>query len=219
MYEITLIFALAFLFLIVYFIGMYRNRKIAVKYARIVKEHMSSRSSFVGFRPYSRGGFRALCKLNEEGPFKEVEMAISLVDRENLMHYPLALLTKDKDRLACWGFFKEPISFSMEILPIREEKLCQKVISERGLVRIISNGDFYESFAVLASNQETANKFLSNRHLKRRILEMKDLIKRLSINEKSSWLYLIGDLKEASSIKDLIDIFTQCGENCKKFQA
>ncbi|MEM2281144.1 MAG: hypothetical protein QXZ68_04045, partial [Candidatus Bathyarchaeia archaeon] len=87
MYEITSIFALAFLFLIVYFVGMYRNRKIAVNYARTVKEHMSPRSTFVGFRPYSRGGFRALCKLKEKEPFTEVEMAVSLVDRENLMHY------------------------------------------------------------------------------------------------------------------------------------
>ncbi|MEM2522950.1 MAG: hypothetical protein QXW82_07375, partial [Candidatus Bathyarchaeia archaeon] len=104
MYEITIIFALAFIFLIVYFVGMYRNRKIAVNYARTVKEHMSKRSTFVGFRPYSRGGFRVLCKLKEKEPFTEVGMAVSLVDRENLMHYPLSLLTKDKDRLACWGF-------------------------------------------------------------------------------------------------------------------
>lgn len=218
MYEIIMIFVLAFLFLIVYFIGMYRNRKIAVKYARTVKEHLSLRSSFVGFRPYSRGGFRALCKLKEKEPFTEIEIAVSLVDRENLMHYPLALFTKDRDRLACWGFFKDPAPFSMEILPVKEEKLCQKVISEKGLVRVISDGDFYESFAVLVSDQKIASKFLSNSRLQKRILNMKDSIKRLSIDEKHSWLYLIGELKEESSIKDLIDMFMCCGENCKKFQ-
>lgn len=219
MYEITLIFALAFLFLIVYFVGMYRNRKIAVNYARAVKEHMSQRSTFVGFRPYSRGGFRALCKLKEREPFTEVEMAVSLVDRENLMHYPLSLLTKDKDRLACWGFFKDPISFSMEILPIRDEKLCSKVTHERGLTRVVSDGEFYESFAVLASNHELADKFLSDYRLQKRILEMKTFIKRLSLSEKDSRLYLIGDLEETSSVRSLIDVFMYCGERCRKFQA
>lgn len=218
MYEITLIFALAFLFLMVYFVGMYRNRKIAVKYARTVKEHMSPRSSFVGFRPYSRGGFRTLCKLKEKEPFTEIEMAVSLVDRENLMHYPLALLTKDKDRLACWGFFKDSIPLSMEILPINEEKLCLKVASERGLIRVISDDDFYKYFAVLASNQEIADKFLSDRRLQKHILEMKAFIKRLSLSEKESRLYLIGELKEASSVKSLIDVFMYCGEHCIKFQ-
>jgi len=218
MYEITLIFALAFLFLIVYFIGIYRNRKIAVSYARTVKEHMSPRSSFVGFRPYSRGGFRALCKLKEEEPFTEIEMAVSLVDRENLMHYPLALLTKDKDRLACWGFLKGTLPFSMEILPIKEEKLCLKVANERGLTRVISDGEFYESFAVLASDEEMVNKFLSNRHLQKHILEMKASIKRLSISGKESRLYLIGELKEASSVKSLINMFMKCGKHCEKFQ-
>jgi hypothetical protein len=218
MYEITLIFALAFLFLMVYFVGMYRNRKIAVKYARTVKEHMSPRSSFVGFRPYSRGGFRTLCKLKEKEPFTEIEMAVSLVDRENLMHYPLALLTKDKDRLACWGFFKDSIPLSMEILPIKEEKLCLKVASERGLTRVISDDDFYKHFAVLASNQEIADKFLSDRRLQKHILEMKAFIKRLSLSEKEARLYLIGELKESSSVKSLIDVFMYCGEHCIKFQ-
>ncbi|MEM3783639.1 MAG: hypothetical protein QXY88_01210 [Candidatus Bathyarchaeia archaeon] len=218
MYEITLIFALAFLFLITYFIGMYRNRKIAVNYARTIKEHMSPHSSFVGFRPYSRGGFRTLCKLKEKEPFTEIEMAVSLVDRENLMHYPLALLTKDKDRLACWGFFKDSVPLSMEILPIKEEKLCWKVASERGLIRVISDDDFYKHFAVLASNQEIADKFLSDHRLQKHILEMKAFIKRLSLSEKESRLYLIGELKEASSVKSLIDVFMHCGEHCRKFQ-
>lgn len=218
MYEIALIFVLAFLFIIVYFIGMYRNRKIAVKYARTVKEHMSSRSSFVGFRPYSRGGFRALCKLKEKEPFTEIEIAVSLVDRENLMHYPLALLTKDKDVLACWGFFKGSILFSMEVIPIKEEKLCLKVASERGLTRVISDSEFYESFAVLASDQELANKFLSDRRLQKHILEMKAFIKRLSLSEKESRLYLRSELREASFIKSIIDFFMYCGEHCRKFQ-
>lgn len=219
MYEITLIFALAFLFLIVYFVGMYRNRKIAVSYARTVKEHMSQRSTFVGFHPYSRGGFRALCKLKEKEPFTEVEMAVSLVDRENLMHYPLSLLTKDKDRLACWGFLKGSISFSVEILPIKDEKLCLKVASERGLTRVVSDDEFYESFAVLASDNKLASKLLSDRRLQKHILEMKAFIKRLSLSEKESRLYLISDLKEVSSIKSLIDTFMYCGERCAKFQA
>lgn len=216
MYEFTAIFLVALIFIIVYFIGMRQNRKIAVRYAKAVKAYMSSRSDFVGFRPYSRGGFRALCKMKEDSPFSQVEMAISLVDRENLMHYPLSLLTKDSDRFACWGFLKTPLSLNMEILPVKEEKICRKIASEKGLETVNLKGEFNESFAVLASNHEFAHKFLSDRQLQRCILEMKASLKRLSLNEKESRIYLLGDLKEESSIESFIDIIMFCGEHCRK---
>jgi len=216
MYEFTAIFLLALLFITVYFVGMRRNRKIAVKYAKAVKAHMSPRSEFVGFRPYSRGGFRALCKLKEKEAFTQVEMAVSLVDRENLMHYPLSLLTKDRDRLACWGFLKDSITFDLEIFSNPDEKLCQKMASEKNLKEIAVRNALGKSFAVMTSNQNSANRFLSNRKLEKCVLEVKDSVKRLSLSRKDSWIYLIGELQEDSSIKSLVDILMCCGEQCRK---
>jgi len=216
MYEFTAIFLLALLFITVYFVGMRRNRKIAVKYAKAVKAHMSPRSEFVGFRPYSRGGFRALCKLKEKEAFTQVEMAVSLVDRENLMHYPLSLLTKDRDRLACWGFLKDSITFDLEIFSNPDEKLCQKMASEKNLKEITVKNALGASFAVMTSNQNSANRFLSNRKLEKCVLEVKDSVKRLSLSSKDSRIYLIGELQEDSSIKSLVDILMCCGEQCRK---
>jgi len=216
MYEFTAIFLLALLFITVYFVGMRRNRKIAVKYAKAVKAHMSPRSEFVGFRPYSRGGFRALCKLKEKEAFTQVEMAVSLVDRENLMHYPLSLLTKDRDRLACWGFLKDSITFDLEIFSNPDEKLCQKMASEKNLKEITVKNALGASFAVMTSNQNSADRFLSNRKLEKCVLEVKDSVKRLSLSRKDSRIYLIGELQEDSSIKSLVDILMCCGEQCRK---
>ncbi|MEM3578496.1 MAG: hypothetical protein QXX51_08680 [Candidatus Bathyarchaeia archaeon] len=215
MYEFTAIFLLALLFIIAYFIGMRRNRKIAVKYAKTIKDYMSPKSEFVGFRPYSRGGFRALCKMKEKEAFTQIEMAVSLVDRENLMHYPLSLLTKDCDTFACWGFLREPIPFNIEILPIKEEKLCQKMESEKDLKAISLKSELNEFFAVLTSNQKSAKRFLSDNQLQKHILEMKASIKRLSLSKKESRVYLIGELREISSLKSFIDILMSCGEIAK----
>jgi hypothetical protein len=218
MYEFTVIFLLALLFIIAYFIGMRQNRKIAVKYARTVKDYMSPKSEFVGFRPFSRGGFRALCKLKENESFTQVEMAVSLVDRENLMHYPLSLLTKDRDRLACWGFLKDSISFDLEILPEPNEKLCKKMASEKSLKEVTLKNVFNKSFTVLTSNQSSAARFLSDQRLRKHIMEAKNSIKRLSISQKDSRIYLIGELLEDSSIKSLMDTLTCCGEQGRKSQ-
>ena len=216
MYEFTAIFLLALLFITVYFVGMRRNRKIAVKYAKAVKDYMSPRSEFVGFRPYSRGGFRTLCKLKEKEAFTQVEMAVSLVDRENLMHYPLSLLTKDRDRLACWGFLKDSIPFDLEIFSNPDEKLCQKMASEKNLKEITVKNALGASFAVMTSNQNSADRFLSNRKLEKCVLEVKDSVKRLSLSRKDSRIYLIGELQEDSSIKSLVDILMCCGERCRR---
>ena len=216
MYEFTAIFLLALLFIIIYFVGMRQNRKIAVKYAKAVKDYMSPRSEFVGFRPYSRGGFRTLCKLKEKEAFTQIEMAVSLVDRENLMHYPLSLLTKDRDRLACWGFLKDSIPFDLEIFSNPDEKLCQKMASEKNLKEITVKNALGASFAVMTSNQNSADRFLSNRKLEKCVLEAKDSVKRLSLSRKDSRIYLIGEVQEDSSIKSLVDILMCCGEQCRK---
>jgi len=216
MYEFTAIFLLALLFIIVYFAGMRQNRKIAVTYAKAVKECMSPTSDFVGFRPYSRGGFRALCKLKEKEDFTKVEMAVSLIDRENLMHYPLSLLTKDRDRLACWGFLKDPVAFDMEILPRADEKLIEKMASEKNLEDAAVKKELNESFAVLTSDQNSADKFLSNHRLEKCLLEAKDSIKRLSLSLKESRIYIIGELRGDNSVKPLVDILMRCGEQSRK---
>ena len=216
MYEFTAIFLLALLFIIIYFVGMRQNRKIAVKYAKAVKDYMSPRSEFVGFRPYSRGGFRTLCKLKEKEAFTQIEMAVSLVDRENLMHYPLSLLTKDRDRLACWGFLKDSIPFDLEIFSNPDEKVCQKMASEKNLKEITVKNALGASFAVMTSNQNSADRFLSNRKLEKCVLEAKDSVKRLSLSRKDSRIYLIGEVQEDSSIKSLVDILMCCGEQCRK---
>ena len=177
---------------------------------------MSPTSDFVGFRPYSRGGFRALCKLKEKEDFTKVEMAVSLIDRENLMHYPLSLLTKDRDRLACWGFLKDPVAFDMEILPRADEKLIEKMASEKNLEDAAVKKELNESFAVLTSDQNSADKFLSNHRLEKCLLEAKDSIKRLSLSLKESRIYIIGELRGDNSVKPLVDILMRCGEQSRK---
>lgn len=173
---------------------------------------MASRSDFVGFRQYGRGGFRALCKLKEKEPFAQIEIAVSLVDRENLMHYPLSFLTKDCDRLACWGLLDKPVPFDIEILPAKLEKLCRKITSERNLKVMDLKDEFGESFIILASDVGSASRFLLDNGLHKRILNMGPFIKRLSLISKDSMIYLMGELKGASHVKHFIDILMLFGE-------
>jgi hypothetical protein len=104
----------------------------------------------------------------------------------------------------------------MEILSKPNEKVRQKIATEKELKEITVNNTLNSSFAVLTSDQESAEKFLSYAKLEKHLMETKDSIKRLSLNSKESRIYLIGNLQDDSTIRSLLDILLCCGEQSRK---
>ena len=206
MYEFEAIFFLALLFIIVYFIGSIRNKRLNIKYAKFIKQHMTPYSEFVGFRAFGRGGFRSLCQLKKEMAYSRIEIAVALVDRENLMHYPLSLLTEHYDRLVCWGFLKDAVPIDIEILPTSDRKSCRKIALQKQLKEVaLRENKLKESFTFLASNPDVAEKFLADSSVKRCLMEAGDFVKRLSLDKNESRVYLMGELRE-ESLKPLLNL-------------
>lgn len=212
MYEFWAIFSLAFIFLIVYFIGSNKNKKLSIKYAKIIKEFMTPFSEFVGFKSFGYSGFRSLCRLKRNEAIDKIEIAIALVDRENLMHYPLSFITKDYDRFVCWGFLKNKTSLNIEILPKIDKKNYEKMILQKNLKEfIIEDNEFKESFIFLTNDINFAKKILLKPDIKESLLNMKKFIKRLSLNQEESWIYLIAELKE-ETLKPLLNLILSFGK-------
>jgi len=212
MYEFETIFALALLFIIVYFVGSRQNKKLSIKYAKAIKEHMTPHSEFVGFRAYGRSGFRSLCQLKKEKVFSRIEIAVTLVDRENLMHYPLSLLTKEYDRLVCWCFLKNTIPSDTEILPKGDKKLHKRIVSQGKLKEItVEESKLSDSFTFMAANVDFAERFLFDPNVRRSLREAKNFVKRLSLSRHDSRVHLIAELKE-ESLKPLLNLVLSCGE-------
>src|SRR6059036_3544779 len=53
--------------------------------------------------------------------FKELEFALTLGARENLIYYPYRVVTRDFDKLNCWATLTEPIKFQVEITRQRKK--------------------------------------------------------------------------------------------------
>jgi hypothetical protein len=87
---------------------------------------------------------------------------------------------------------------------------------EKNLKAVALTSEFNESFAVMASDQESARRFLLDRRLLKLILGVRVSLKRLSLSGKDSRIYLIGELKDISHVKSFIDILMFCGEKCRK---
>jgi len=213
MYDFWAIFLLAFIFLIVFFIGSNKNKKLSIKYAKAIKEYMTPHSEFIGFKPFGYSGFRSFCKLKKDETFDKIEIAIALVDRENLMHYPLSFITKEYDRFVCWGFLKNKIPSNIEIFQKIDKKNYEKIILEKKLKEIVieEEKELKESYIFLTDDVNFAEKILLKPEIKENLLNMKKFIKRLSLNKEESWIYLIAELKE-EALKPLLNLILDFGK-------
>lgn len=211
--EVQAISILAATFIIIYFMGTVRNRKLMQKYAHILKDHMTPLCDKVGFRTYRTSSFRALCQPKSgRGGFSKIEIAVSLVDRENALHYPLSIVTRDYDRFVYWGFLENTPPMNLEVLQKNEKKLRDKVTLQKSLTKLTAgDAELNNRFVVLVENVNLAKEFLADPKVRADLIRSMDFLKRLSLNREESWIYLLGILKE-ESLKPLLDLALSCGK-------
>lgn len=212
-----MVVAVAFLFVVNYIIGSFRNRKLAIQYSKMIKAYMSPHCERIGFRVYSRSNFRSLCQLKDSphASYSRIEVAVVLTDRENLIHYPLSLITKEHDRLVCWGYLKNAAPMRLELFPTYQEKLRKKFLSDSSIKEAPPRIPVIKDFSVFTSNTELANRFLSNAKIQGDLSKTKGFVKSLSIDQKNSLVHLIYDLSR-ESLEPAFDFLMTCGETLTK---
>jgi len=211
MYEFEAVVILAAIFIIVYMIGGVRNRRLLVRYSKSTKKHLQPKSEFIGFRPLGSSGFRARCNMKTGIPFSSIEMAVSLVDRENIMHYPLALLTKEYDRVTIWATLRAKPTFSLEICS-KTGRPSQK--RPAGLVlreALLDQIELKRHFSMASSDEARAGDVLRDKELQGSLLRATDFLKYLLIDEAESRVFLTGKLTE-ESLGILLDIALASGK-------
>jgi len=211
--EVQAISLIAAAFIMVYFLGSVRNKKLMQKYSRAIKEYMMPHSDKVGFRVFKPSGFRALCQPKTgKAKFNKIEIAVSMMDRENVLHYPLAMMTKDHDRFVCWSFLENVVPTEIEILPKSDKKLFIKLTSQKLLEELkMDDKEFDDRFVLLAADAKLARKILSNPKIQRGLINSGEFLKRLSIDRRESWVHLTGRLTD-ESLKPLLDLVICCNE-------
>ena len=214
MYEFEAIVILAATFIIIYIIGAFRNRKLLVKYSRLIKRQVQSISEYTGFRPLGSNGFRALANMKEETPLSKLEIAVSLVDRENVMHYPLSILTKERDRVTMWAFPRAKPSFSLEITPNTGNPSQNRPAGLNLTDTPIDQEDLKKTFLMASSNKRKAGEVISDDEITSKLLRARDFLGYLLIDEKDSRIFLTGRLTE-ETLGPLIDLVMASGEKIR----
>ena len=182
----------------------------------MIKEQMSPKSKFVGFRPYGHSGLRSVVEFGEdENQLAKIEIAISLADRENLMHYPLSLLTRETDRVVCWTFPKTEVGVNIEVVPRASKVHAGKLHAREHFKEIrLAREELSQAFVAYSDDTDRGRGFLSDGDVEACLVDSIDFLKRVSVDKKQSWIYLTGELR-AESLKPLLDLACSCGRAFK----
>ncbi|MBS7625920.1 hypothetical protein KEJ51_02605 [Candidatus Bathyarchaeota archaeon] len=210
MYEFETVVLLATIFIVIYFTGSLRNRSLLVKYSRIFKRRIQPVSEFTGFRPFGNSGFRAQSRMKCESQLSRLEIAVSLVDRENAMHYPLSLITKESDMVTMWAFISSKPMFNLEI---RSKRTVTHQRRPPGIVleTIRTDREELEKYFIIASSNEImAKKILRDDEVSSSLLRVKDYLNYFLVDMEESRILLSGRLSE-KSLESLLDFVIASG--------
>lgn len=144
--------------------------------------------------------------------YNVIEMAVSMASRENLLHYPIALVTGDRDKLALWGFTNKPVNYTLEVVALRQFRARRKLEFERGLQRLTTDEpSISRGFEVFTNDRHMAHKLISSRELVEGFSALGRFIKHFSIDSVSSRIYLLSEIHE-SNVKELIGFVMGVGK-------
>jgi hypothetical protein len=119
--DVEVVALLATLLVVAYFIGTYWKHRTLTSYAHWFEERFSRRAT-VKYKSFGHAGLRIRCEMNNTTDgFKDLEFALTLGARENLIYYPYAVIAKDFDKLNCWGALIEPAKFQVTIAKMRKK--------------------------------------------------------------------------------------------------
>src|SRR5436190_19155586 len=203
--DVEIVAILAVALIITYFIGTYWKHRILKRYAHWFEDKFS-RTAKVRYKSFGHAGLRIKCEMNHPSDgYKELEFALSLGARENLVYYPYKLVARDSDRLNCWATLTDPVKFQVEITRLRKN---MKLTWDTAGIEEVKIPQLSElGYRVYSKGVDFANQLIDRSGL---VARLKDLntVDSLMLEEEPSRLHLVARLHidELAKTIDLISL-------------
>src|SRR5207249_6483405 len=111
--DVEIVAILAVALIITGLNGTYWKPRILKRYAHWFEDKFSPTAK-VRSKSFGHAGLRIKCEMNNPSDgYKELEFALSLGARENLVYYPYKLVARDSDKLNCWATLTDPVKFQV----------------------------------------------------------------------------------------------------------
>ena len=199
--DVEIVAILAVGLIVTYFIGTYWKHKTLTRYARWFEERFSTRAK-VQYKSFGHAGLRIKCEMNSPSDgYSNLEFALSLGARENLIYYPYALVTRSFDQLNCWASLSKPVRF--RVLIMRSERKAPIAWDTTGSERVSAPELESLGYAVYSTGSEYATEFLRGLNVRSRVEALKT-VQNLILEYEPPRLQLTATLKR-ETLSGLID--------------
>ncbi len=203
--DIEIVAALATILVVVYFLGSYWKHRTLRRYARWFDEKFSHKAK-VKYASFGHAGLRIKCEMKSSSDgFKELEFALTLGARENLIYYPYRVVTRDFDKLNCWATLTGPVKFQVEIT--RQRKKVKVTWDTAGIEEVKIPQLAELGYRVYSTGADFANQLVERSGV---VTKLKDLanVESLELQEEPSRLHLVArlDMDDLAKVIDLISL-------------
>jgi hypothetical protein len=200
--DIEAVVVLAVVLIVVYLVGTYWKHRTLTSYAHWFEENLSSKGK-VKFASHGHAGLRIKCEIRDtSNSFKEMHFALTLGARENLIYYPLALLTHESDTLNCWALFQKPIQSSLRIMKLSDKKRISSLEDNPTLTAMKSEALEELGYLSYASNRGYALELISRASIPSRLKAAE--IESIELDTFSSMLHVVARLRR-ESLPDVVN--------------
>jgi len=207
--DVEIVAVLAVLFFIVYFLGTYWKHKALQRYAHWFEERFS-RKAKVKYASFGHAGLRIKCEMNSSSDgFKELEFALTLGARENLIYYPYRVVTRDFDKLNCWATLTEPVKFQVEIT--RQRKKTKVTWDTAGIEEVKIPQLAELGYRVYSTGVDFTNELVKQSGVAARLKDLVN-VESLELQEEPSRIHLVARL-HMDDLAKLIDLISLVGRS------
>ncbi len=207
--DVEIVAVLAVLFFVVYFLGTYWKHKALQRYAHWFEERFS-RKAKVKYASFGHAGLRIKCEMNSSSDgFKELEFALTLGARENLIYYPYRVVTRDFDKLNCWATLTEPVKFQVEIT--RQRKKAKVTWDTAGIEEVKIPQLAELGYRVYSTGVDFTNELVQQSGVAARLKDLVN-VESLELQEEPSRIHLVARL-HMDDLAKLIDLISLVGRS------
>ena len=207
--DIEIVAALATILVVAYFLGTYWKHRTLGKYAHWFEERFS-RQAKVKYASFGHAGLRIKCLMNSSSEgFRELEFALTLGARENLIYYPYRIVTKDFDKLNCWATLTSPVRFQVEIT--RQKKKMKLTWETAGTEEVKIPGLSELGYSVYSTGSDFTKELVKRSGVVSRLKEL-DSVESLALQEEPPRLYLVARLRQ-DELPKLVDLISLMGRS------
>jgi hypothetical protein len=175
---VEIVFVLTFVFLASYFWGRRRNYSLQKNVWKSLRSYVKPYSKKVGFKGLGSSAFQISIPGRKTDSFKRLELTVSLLPRDILIHYLISRFQRKEDEIIVKAQFRRKPKFNLEMFSDRSKMFAREntKLKEIDIQKVLSHA------RALTSNTSLASSIIYDPSVKKELMGLGEDLKFLSLS-------------------------------------